>query len=117
MECSVPALAASFNWALIIVSQPIMAYHRNLTGEIIDLPGFTPGMPRWVFNVFRGSTIQMGQGIGSFLGGLARSAMPLVKSFAGKALKTGLLFAKDAMAGGDLKMCPKTCQDCWVGAA
>ena len=55
------------------------------------------------FNVFRGSTIQTGQGIGSFLGGLARSAMPLVKSFAGKALKTGLSFAKDAMAGGDLK--------------
>ena len=64
------------------------------------------------FNVFRGSTIQTGQGIGSFLGGLARSAMPLVKSFAGKALKTGLSFAKDAMAGGDLKKCPKTCQDC-----
>ena len=54
------------------------------------------------FNVFRGSTIQTGQGIGSFLGGLARSAMPLVKSFAGKALKTGLSFARDAMDGKDI---------------
>ena len=54
------------------------------------------------FNAFRGSTIQTGQGIGSFLGGLARSAMLLVKSFAGKALKTGLSFARDAMAVEDI---------------
>ena len=54
------------------------------------------------FNVFRGSTVQTGHGIGSFLGGLARSAMPIMKSFAGKALKTGVSFAKDAIAGKDL---------------
>ena len=54
------------------------------------------------FNVFKGSTVQTGHGIGSFLGGLARSAMPIMKSFAGKALKTGMSFAKDAMSGKDL---------------
>ena len=58
------------------------------------------------FNVSGGSTVQTGQERGSFLGGLARSAMPLVENFAGKALKMGLSFAKDAMAGGYLKKAP-----------
>lgn len=54
------------------------------------------------FNVFRGESVQTGHGIGSFLGGLARKAMPMLKNFAGKALKTGVSIAKDAIDGKDV---------------
>jgi len=56
---------------------------------------------------FHGARIQRGYGIGSFLGGLLRSAVPFLKEGAkaiGKtALRTGLNIASDVMEGKELK--------------
>lgn len=57
--------------------------------------------------VFVGARMQRGHGIGSVLGGLFRSAMPLIKkgvSTLGKqALRTGLEFAGDLLQGKTAK--------------
>lgn len=57
-------------------------------------------------NVFKGSTIHKGHGIGSFVGSLFRSTLPLLKS-AGKTLgrellRTGTSVATDALSGVDI---------------
>ena len=60
------------------------------------------GMP-----VFAGSRGQRGHGLGSLLGGLFRSAFPMIKrglaAFGKQALKTGLEIAKDVADGEDIK--------------
>ena len=57
--------------------------------------------------VFQGSRVQRGHGIGSILGGLFRSAFPLIKrglaKFGRHALKTGLEIANDMSEGAELK--------------
>ena len=57
--------------------------------------------------VYRGSGIQRGHGLGSILGGLLRSAAPLMKSAAKtigrEALNFGVGLAKDALSGEDVK--------------
>ena len=57
--------------------------------------------------VFTGIRGQRGHGLGSILGGLFRSALPMLKrglaSFGKHALKTGLDIANDVVAGGDFK--------------
>lgn len=57
--------------------------------------------------IFRGSRNQRGHGIGSVLGGLFRSAVPILKKgfqkIAPTALKTGLTIAGDVLEGRNLK--------------
>lgn len=57
--------------------------------------------------VFAGSRGQRGHGIGSVLGGLFRSAVPLLKrglaNFGRHALRTGLDIANDVVEGGNFK--------------
>ena len=59
------------------------------------------------FPVFVGSRGQRGHGLGSLLGGLFRSAMPLIRrglaSFGKHALKTGLEIANDVTEGRSVK--------------
>jgi hypothetical protein len=61
--------------------------------------------------VFVGARVQRGHGLGSFFGGLIRSAMPLIKRGAlalGKgALKTGLGVAGDVLSGQSIKSSAK----------
>lgn len=61
---------------------------------------------------FHGARIQRGYGIGSFLKGLFRSAVPFIKDGAkavGKtALATGLNIANDVMTGRDMKSSART---------
>lgn len=61
---------------------------------------------------FSGSRIQRGHGIGSVLGGLFRSAMPLLKQGAktigNQVLKSGMNFANDVISGKDVKRAFKT---------
>ena len=56
---------------------------------------------------FRGARVQRGYGIGSFIRGLFRSAVPILKAGAKavgkKALSTGLNIANDVMEGQDFK--------------
>ena len=52
------------------------------------------GMP-----VFQGSRGQRGHGFGSVLGGLFRSAMPMLKRIGGQALRTGAQIASDMASG------------------
>lgn len=54
------------------------------------------------FNVFKGTPVHTGNGIGSFFGKLARSAMPLVKKAAKSVFKTGVNIASDALRGEDV---------------
>ena len=72
-------------------------YYLNQVGQ---------GMP-----TFQGPNLQRGYGLGGILGGLLRSAMPLLKQGAkvlGKhALKTGVNIATDALAGQSLKAATK----------
>ena len=60
---------------------------------------------------FRGSPVQKGYGLGDILGGLFRSALPMIKQGAkmlGKeALKTGVGIAADALDGQNVKMAAK----------
>ena len=57
--------------------------------------------------VFEGIRYQRGRGLGSFLGGLARVAVPILKKAAKKgsqeALKAGIEIAKDISRGKSLK--------------
>lgn len=57
--------------------------------------------------VFAGAAFQRGHGLGSLFGGLARMAMPLLKSGAKtlgrEALKAGMHVAGDVMAGQNVK--------------
>lgn len=57
--------------------------------------------------VFQGTRLQRGRGLGSFLGGLARVAVPILKKTARhgsqEALKAGLEIAKDVSQGQSLK--------------
>lgn len=61
---------------------------------------------------FHGARFQRGYGIGSFLKGLFRSAVPLIKDGAkaiGKtALSTGLNIASDVMSGRNIKSSART---------
>ena len=58
-------------------------------------------------NFFRGARIQRGYGLGNILGGLFRSALPILKKGAkalGKqALQTGVEIASDALSGQNVK--------------
>ena len=58
-------------------------------------------------DVFQGSTVQRGRGIGKFLKAALKATAPLLKSGAntvGKELmSTGVGLAKDALAGKDMK--------------
>ena len=60
--------------------------------------------------VFTGARTQRGYGLGGILGGLFRSAMPLIKQGAKtlgrEALRTGVGIAQDAMEGKDIKAPP-----------
>lgn len=49
--------------------------------------------------IFQGSRGQRGHGIGSVLGGLFRSAMPMLKRIGGQALRTGAQIASDMTSG------------------
>lgn len=57
--------------------------------------------------IYRGLGVQRGHGLGSFLGGLMRSALPLLKPVAKavghEAINFGLGVAKDALAGKRIK--------------
>ena len=57
--------------------------------------------------VFRGAPTQKGFGLGNILGGLFRTAMPLItqgaKTLGRQALRTGLGIAQDAMEGKNVK--------------
>ena len=61
--------------------------------------------------VFSGSRGQKGHGLGSLLGGLFRSAMPMIKrglaTFGKHALKTGLEIANDVVSGESVKQSAK----------
>lgn len=62
--------------------------------------------------VFRGSRAQKGHGLGNVLGGLFRSAMPLlkkgVKSLGKEALRTGVEIAGDVLDGRSIRDSAKT---------
>lgn len=62
--------------------------------------------------VFRGARVQKGHGLGNVLGGLFRSAMPLlkkgVKSLGKEALRTGVEIAGDVLDGRSIKQAAKT---------
>lgn len=49
--------------------------------------------------IFQGSRGQRGHGFGSVLGGLFRSAMPMLKRIGGQALRTGAQIASDMVSG------------------
>ena len=57
--------------------------------------------------VFTGARTQRGYGLGGILGGLFRSAMPLIKrgakALGREALRTGVGIAQDAVEGKDIK--------------
>lgn len=59
------------------------------------------------YPVFRGAPTQKGFGLGNILGGLFRTAMPLLKQGAKtlgrQALRTGLGIAQDALEGKNIK--------------
>ncbi len=61
--------------------------------------------------VFEGGNLQRGYGLGGILGGLLRSAVPLlkqgVKAIGKHALKTGVNIAQDALAGQNIKTAAK----------
>ena len=61
--------------------------------------------------VFTGARTQRGYGLGGILGGLFRSAMPLIKrgakTLGREALRTGVGIAQDAMEGKDIKKAAK----------
>ena len=61
--------------------------------------------------VFSGGRGQRGHGLGSLLGGLFRSAMPMIKrglaTFGKHALKTGLEIANDVASGESVKQSAK----------
>ena len=69
------------------------SYYTNQSGN---------GLP-----VFSGSRGQRGHGLGSILGGLFRSALPMLKrglaAFGKHALKTGLDIANDVVSGDQFK--------------
>lgn len=60
---------------------------------------------------FAGSRGQKGHGLGSLLGGLFRSAFPMIKrglaTFGKQALRTGLEIANDVVEGEDVKSSAK----------
>ena len=64
------------------------------------------------FPVFQGPRNQRGFGLGGILGGLLKSAMPLIKQGAKtlgrQAIRTGVDIAKDALSGQDLKTAAKS---------
>lgn len=64
------------------------------------------GMP-----AFEGPNLQRGYGLGGILGGLFRSAMPLlrrgVRALGKQALKTGVNIAQDALSGQNLRTAAK----------
>jgi hypothetical protein len=53
--------------------------------------------------VFHGVYDQRGHGLGSFLGSLAKKAMPLLKMVGKRALGTGLQIAQDVIKGRNIK--------------
>jgi hypothetical protein len=53
--------------------------------------------------VFYGPYAQQGHGLGSFLGSLAKKAVPLLKEVGKRALKTGLHVAKNVLSGRNLQ--------------
>ncbi len=59
------------------------------------------------YPVFRGAPTQKGYGLGNILGGLFRTAMPLIKqgakTFGRQAVRTGLGIAQDALEGKNVK--------------
>ena len=61
--------------------------------------------------VFQGANLQRGYGLGGILGGLLRSAVPLikqgVKSLGKHALRTGVSIASDTLAGQNFKTSAK----------
>ena len=61
--------------------------------------------------IFVGARGQRGHGLGSFVSGLFRSAVPMIKkglaTFGKHALQTGLEIANDAVDGGNLKSSAK----------
>ncbi len=78
-------------------SKPYEHYYTQQVGN---------GLP-----VFSGPRNQRGYGLGGILGGLFRSAMPLLKkgvsSLGREALSTGVSIAKDALEGKTSKRRPK----------
>lgn len=70
-------------------------------GRIPDQTGFGP-----VPTYFKGSSFQKGHGIGSFLSGLFRMALPFaqrgVKALGKQALSTGMDIASDVLEGENL---------------
>ena len=79
-------------------SKPYEHYYTQQVGN---------GLP-----VFSGPRNQRGYGLGGILGGLFRSAMPLLKkgvsSLGREALSTGVSIAKDALEGINIKTAAKT---------
>lgn len=88
---------------MINTNDPYMAYYRNQVGGSVS-------------SVFRGgnadSNHQRGHGIGSFLGGLFRSVMPIIKSSASavgkEALRSGVGFLGDVVKTGDARQAANT---------
>lgn len=60
---------------------------------------------------FKGAPVQRGYGLGNILGGLLRSALPVIKqgakTFGKQALKTGAEIASDALKGQNIKASAK----------
>ena len=63
------------------------------------------------FPVFQGARTQKGSGLGGILGGLFKSALPLIKQGAKtlgrEALRTGVELAQDAIEGKDIRSAAK----------
>ena len=96
---------------MINPNDPYMAYYRQQVGGSVSSVFRGGG----VSSVFRGGSAdvyQHGHGIGSFLGGLFRSVMPILKSGAtavGKeALRSGVGFLGDVVTKGDARTAANT---------
>jgi hypothetical protein len=74
-----------------------MQYKRQYKSVTPQLQ-YGHGMP-----VFHGVYDQRGHGLGSFLGSLAKKAMPLLKMVGKRALGTGLQIAQDVIKGRNIK--------------
>lgn len=96
---------------MINTNDPYMTYYRHQVGGSVSAVFHGGG----VSSVFRGGNVdgyQRGHGIGSFLGGLFRSVMPILKSGASavgkEALRSGVGFLGDVVTKGDARQAANT---------
>lgn len=96
---------------MINTNDPYMAYYRNQVGGSVSTV-FRGGGVSSVFRGGNAAVYQRGHGIGSFLGGLFRSVMPILKSGASavgkEALRSGVGFLGDVVTKGDARQAANT---------